>query len=69
MEEKKAEYRAVLEGERANVALARQCVQRFCVVPSMLPRFDNTNSPEKVRQDADVMHRGVFQEDDRSVES
>lgn len=63
-----AEYRAALEGERANVALARQCVQKLGGVPSMLPLFDSTKIPEeKVRQDAEVMRRGVVQEDDRSI--
>ena len=43
----RAQGEAALEGERANVALARQCVQNLGGVPSMLVSFDSTNIPEE----------------------
>lgn len=46
-----AECKAALDGERANVALARHCVAELGGVPSMLAPFDSTNRPEeKVRE-------------------
>lgn len=42
-----AECRAALDGERANVALARHCVGELGGVPSMLAPFDSTNRPEE----------------------
>ncbi|CAM9092833.1 unnamed protein product [Ascophyllum nodosum] len=43
----RAQGEAALEGERANVALARQCVQNLGGVPSMQVSFDSTNIPEE----------------------
>lgn len=46
-----AECKAALDGERANVALARHCVRELGGVPSMLAPFDSTDRPEeKVRE-------------------
>ena len=42
-----AECKAALDGERANVALARHCVGELGGVPSMLAPFDSTNRPEE----------------------
>lgn len=42
-----AECKAALDGERANVALARHCVAELGGVPSMLAPFDSTNRPEE----------------------
>lgn len=42
-----AECKAALDGERANVALARHCVEELGGVPSMLAPFDSTNRPEE----------------------
>lgn len=42
-----AQCRAALDGERANVALARHCVSELGGVPSMLAPFDSTNRPEE----------------------
>lgn len=41
------ECKAALDGERANVALARHCVGELGGVPSMLAPFDSTNRPEE----------------------
>lgn len=42
-----ADCKAALDGERANVALARHCVAELGGVPSMLAPFDSTNRPEE----------------------
>ena len=42
-----AECKAALDGERANVALARHCVRELGGVPSMLAPFDSTDRPEE----------------------
>ncbi|CAN0430431.1 unnamed protein product, partial [Discosporangium mesarthrocarpum] len=36
-----------VEGERANIALARHCVEELGGVPSMLVPFDSINRPEE----------------------
>lgn len=42
-----ADCKAALDGERANVHLARRCVEELGGVPSMLAPFDSINRPEE----------------------